>query len=78
MKDCKILQIIPAAGWSMLSGRETDLAHSPLVCWALCETKNGDTFVTGMFRGPSGSPDLHLCTDVSSFSTYAQDNEDHL
>lgn len=65
----KILQIIPSEDWYMITSKET---LSELVCWALCEDKNGNRFVSGMFRGPDGDPTLFPCSEVSIFSYYSK------
>ena len=62
----RIHQIIPAENWEMgtkySDGKE---AISKVVCWALCESEDGKSFVTGMFSGPKGDPRLFLCSDLT-------------
>jgi hypothetical protein len=53
----KILEIIPADRWYVKNLNELiqppDLVV-PLICWALIQDENGETWVEGMENGPNG------------------------
>lgn len=66
----KIKQILPAENWYMESQPSSDdePCLSRLVCWAVCENKEGENFITGMFTSPLGI--LIECSSIASFTQY--------
>ena len=59
----KILQIIPAIGWSVeLEEEGKNLRKYPLACWALVEMDDGSKVVMGM-TSDQGGGGLEFCQD---------------
>ena len=56
-------------------GTPKENVFSDLVCWALCENKEGTRFVTGMFRGPDNDSTLFPCSEISAFDGYLKKTE---
>ncbi len=69
-RKTKILQIIPADRWFLKYLNELLQPPDgvvPLICWALIEDENGNTWVEGMECGPNG---VTLAEDNEDFAGY--------
>ena len=65
-----IKQIMPAENWFMetLSPIDDKAVLTRVACWAVCENKEGEIFVTGLFPSPLGA--LLECSGIENFHKY--------
>lgn len=67
----KILQIIPANGWSAKYTQEDGDFTSPLVCWALVEDEDGTRRVVGL----DGADYVDTAECAVNFQRYIYESE---
>jgi len=72
LEKMKILQLIPAMGWSaMISNAEfTDYTLMPLIAWALIKDRDDQDGIVGIYVGDARYEELGSAEDHDYFITY--------